>query len=237
MDDTRVFSPFIETGTVLFSDANSKRSLATTERLLPEGLCGGPVLDEDGKVCGIVEGVVPTNHSQELLAGTTCFLSAATIREFLDMAEKYMLEVIVPEKVFRMVEDMKAGDWMVGREENKEHERHAGKEEGPMLDETWQNMVSQLKENCTEREAEAVLATIRSETDEVLEILERDGGDVDEVIREVHARTMAARQHLMQHIEKNPEERQRILDEIEGPAKGKSSSIPPAEFEEKAVKS
>ena len=52
-DDNRVFHPFVEPGKLIY--ASPERFMASTERPLPEGMCGCPVIDKSGKVAGIVE--------------------------------------------------------------------------------------------------------------------------------------------------------------------------------------
>uniref|UniRef100_A0A7S4I5P7 Uncharacterized protein n=1 Tax=Odontella aurita TaxID=265563 RepID=A0A7S4I5P7_9STRA len=106
-DDERTFFPFSEPGHLIF--ASPERLLAETDRPLPEGLCGGPTIDGDGRVAGIVEGIVPLDHDDERLRGAAAFLPSPLVRDFIQWAEKEMLERIVPKKVFDKVCEIKAG--------------------------------------------------------------------------------------------------------------------------------
>lgn len=56
---------------------------------LPQGLCGGPVINADGKVCGVVEGIVPMNHPDPTLAGAAAFIPVHVLKTFVDFAGEY----------------------------------------------------------------------------------------------------------------------------------------------------
>ena len=71
-EDSRVFYPYQETGKLAFHTKD--RFFAKTPEPLPEGLCGGPVLDESGAVCGIVEGIVDKKHPNKEIAGSAAFM-------------------------------------------------------------------------------------------------------------------------------------------------------------------
>eukprot|EP00696_Hemimastix_kukwesjijk_P000272 gnl/Hemi2/10390_TR3582_c0_g1_i1.p1 gnl/Hemi2/10390_TR3582_c0_g1~~gnl/Hemi2/10390_TR3582_c0_g1_i1.p1 ORF type:complete len:289 (+),score=54.90 gnl/Hemi2/10390_TR3582_c0_g1_i1:46-867(+) len=69
---------------------------STAARPSPLGMCGGPVLAEDGECAGIIFGRVcrPDEDNQtigqKLLSDTTCFLDPTVLREFLTEVELQM---------------------------------------------------------------------------------------------------------------------------------------------------
>lgn len=72
------------------------QSFAKTAPVLTDGMCGGPVLlsssdmtdGEKGKVCGIVEGIVPTTHPSDDLKGLAVFVDSNTITKFINDVEQ-----------------------------------------------------------------------------------------------------------------------------------------------------
>jgi hypothetical protein len=82
-EDTRMFFPYQETGKLAFHTRD--RFFATTPQPLPEGLCGGPVLDKNGMVCGIVEGIVSKTHTNKDIAGSVseCLVEVLSKSSFL----------------------------------------------------------------------------------------------------------------------------------------------------------
>jgi hypothetical protein len=67
------------------------QSFSKTLPVLTDGMCGGPVLfAEQGvsKVCGIVEGIVPTSHPSDDLKGLACFVDSKIISKFIDDLEQ-----------------------------------------------------------------------------------------------------------------------------------------------------
>ncbi|KAL9180262.1 hypothetical protein ACHAXT_008232 [Thalassiosira profunda] len=114
VDDERIFHPYSALGTLTL--ASPDRFLARTGGgSLPEGLCGGPVIklpnetNEDAPLTirGVVEGIVPPNHENPQLAGLASFLPSYRMREFVDFAERVMLEHIIDPELFTRVVDMK----------------------------------------------------------------------------------------------------------------------------------
>jgi hypothetical protein len=92
-DDTRIFLPYSATGYLIFGNAD--RFLALTSTPLPEGLCGGPAIDKDGKVCGVVEGIMPEDYPDKRMAGAASFIPSAQLGSFIDFAEELMLKEIL----------------------------------------------------------------------------------------------------------------------------------------------
>jgi hypothetical protein len=233
---------------------------------LPEGLCGGPAIqllsatsyvnntstggDIPLVVRGVVEGIVPTNHESRELAGLASFLPSYRVREFVDYAERIMLEQIIDKDLFRKVVDLKENKdrrgttYATGREaevhelidanddvdDDKDEdelpddpilratlEGMSEDSDTPRIDSEYQEIIASLRENHTPEEVDAILATVERERDEVIKIMETEGGDMDDVIKAVRRKTY--------------EEKNRILDEIEtelrgqmSPKEGKTSS-------------
>lgn len=205
-DDTRVFNPFKETGSLFY--ASRERFLAKTDRPLPEGLCGGPALDTEGNVAGIVEGIVPLNHENKRLAGAAAFLPSPVLREFITWAERAMLQQIVPEQLFNKIVDVKNGKAlneegttvtsptsMPGDPEGSGVE--AMNEEADNLERAYEEMMASLSKTHTPEQVAAIKATVEREQQEVMDIMSTEGGDLDEAITRVRARTRQRQEEIM----------------------------------------
>eukprot|EP00978_Attheya_sp_CCMP212_P045071 scaffold332750_cov51-Attheya_sp.AAC.1 len=204
-DDERIFFPFSENGSLIF--ASPERILASTERPLPEGLCGGPALDLDGDVCGVVEGIVPMNHENKSMAGAASFIPSPRIRDFLDFAEHEMLQKIVPDDVFKKVVNIKAGNELNANEKEMEMapSSSSSPQEGSEIEGLYGNIVESMRKHHTVEEVDAILATVDKERKEVTEYLEKEGGDVDEAIAMVRERANKGRAKIMNEIIENKE--------------------------------
>jgi len=210
-DDTRVFMPYTDTGNLIF--ASPERFLASTSTgPLPEGLCGGPVLDSDGKVCGVVEGIVPTDHEDERIAGAASFLPNYATKEFIDAAERFMLEQILPNNMFQQVVGFKDGKGLNEglKELNAEDAETAlsgntGNQvtSGDMAkaEKEYDDLVAEISKHTTKENMDAIMNTVQREREEVIDILSREGGDMDEVVQRVRMRTIERRNELIKQIE------------------------------------
>jgi hypothetical protein len=85
--------PFSSTGQPLYR--TPYQVFSKTKDVLPNGMCGGPVLTTEKVekeyrkiVCGIVEGIVPSSNPVEKLRQTAVFVEAREIREFLNAIEE-----------------------------------------------------------------------------------------------------------------------------------------------------
>lgn len=239
-DDERVFHPYSSLGTLSF--ASPDRFLSQTKGgPLPEGLCGGPVIQipasgTSGKqppmnIRGVVEGIVPTNHENSQIAGHASFLPSYRIREFVDFAERIMLEQIIDSDLFQRCVEMKErknktrgtvygedGNILDSEDDDNEPldpkllagiEGTGDDKNTPQLDREFQDIVSSLHEKHSPEEVDAILATVERERKEVAEILEKEGGDVDDVIERVRRKTYEEKEKLMKEI----------MDEMTGPSK------------------
>lgn len=196
-DDNRVFYPFVEPGKLIYK--SPERFLASTQRPLPEGMCGCPVIDKSGKIAGMVEGIVPLNHQDKNIAAAACFLPLPLLKEFTDASERFLLQQIVPDDLFQEIVTLK------GDEDTEQ-----GKDEVNMDEDVIQhdldNTMTRLKEHHSTDEVEAINATIQREKDEVLEILAKEGGDMDEIIALVRKRTLETREAISELLEKAKQE-------------------------------
>lgn len=262
-DDERSFHPYSSLGTLTM--ASPDRFLAQTKAgPLPEGLCGGPVIQLPNKttadgnnnskdtglltIRGVVEGIVPTNHENKQLAGMASFLPAYRVREFVDFAERVMLEQIIDKDLFKKVVDMKEkkeqkGTTYANRNGNELHELNTNengdsprkpssseedddddddelkladepnlragfegmaREESdtPQIDSDYQEIVASLRENHSAEEVDAILATVEREREEVIKIMDKEGGDMDDVIKAVRRKTYEEKDRILKEIEK-----------------------------------
>ncbi|GMH98223.1 hypothetical protein TrVE_jg14262 [Triparma verrucosa] len=61
------------------------QSFASTKKILTMGMCGGPVLNNNNDVIGMVEGIVPKGASKDdLLEGMVAFIGGNVIEEFVE---------------------------------------------------------------------------------------------------------------------------------------------------------
>jgi gas vesicle protein len=242
-EDDRIFHPYFASGTQSFGSPD--RFLAKTPSPLPEGLCGGPVLttQHDNKqplfIRGVVEGIVPPNHENAELAGAASYLPSYRVREFIDFAERIMLEQIVDEDVFQRVIDIKErklasrgtvyGEDQMNGGSNKDGEDDeitdpniltnieglSEDDDTPNIDKAYQEIVSSLRQHHTPEEVDAILATVEREKKEVIEILEKDGGDMDDAIAKVRQRTYEERDRVLKELQEqmqNGSDESKVID-------------------------
>jgi hypothetical protein len=191
-EDTRVFYPYQETGKLTFHTRD--RFFATTPEPLPEGLCGGPVLDDKGMVCGIVEGIVDKSHSNKEIAGSAAFMPNYMMTPFIEFAERFMLQRILPKGLFQKAVTAKTTNNLGGGIFQKDQEGQFQPGGSNAWEESFDRAVEQLKKNHSKEEVDAIMNTIQRERNEVLDILDKEGGDLDEVAERVRNRTMQIRE-------------------------------------------
>jgi hypothetical protein len=191
-EDSRVFYPYQETGKLAFHTRD--RFFAMTPEPLPEGLCGCPVLDKNEAVCGIVEGIVDKNHSNKDIAGSAAFMPNYIMTPFIEFAERFMLQRILPKGLFQKAVTAKTTNTIGGGIFQKDQGGRFQPGSMTAWEETFDRAVEQLKKNHSKEEVEAILNTIQRERKEVLDILDKEGGDLDEVAERVRTRTMQIRE-------------------------------------------
>lgn len=200
-EDGRVFYPYNESGKLSFHTRD--RFFATTPEPLPEGLCGGPVLDSNDMVCGIVEGIVSKDHKNKDIAGSAALMPNYVMAPFIDYAERFMLQKILPKNLFKKAVTAKETGQLGGGIFQKDDQGNMQPSGSSLTyEEAFDRAVDQLKENHTEEEVNAILNTVQRERKEVLEILDKEGGDLDEVAERVRARTLQVREMIHEEYRK-----------------------------------
>jgi hypothetical protein len=198
IEDLRVFYPHKEIGKLSFH--TNDRFFATTPEPLPEGLCGAPVLDSDGELCGTVEGIVPVDHKDERLAGSAAFIPSYVLASFVDYVERGLLQLIMPEDLFQMAVTAKKTNSIGGGLFKADKDGNYTKETN--WEEAHDRALKALKKRYTQKEVDAILDTVAEESKEVLEIMDREGGDMDEIVQRVRAKTMQIRAMVRDQYEK-----------------------------------
>ena len=199
-EDTRVFYPYQESGKLAFHTKD--RFFATAPDPLPEGLCEGPVFDKNGYVCGIVEGIVDKNHSNKDIAGSAAFMPNYMMTPFIDYAERLMLQRVLPKGLFQRAVAAKTTNSLGGGIFQKDSEGQFQPGTNASWEEAFDRAVEQLKKNHRKEEVDAILATIQRERKEVIEIMEKDGGDMTEIIERVRRRTLEIRELIHEEYRK-----------------------------------
>lgn len=193
-DDPRVFFPYKTEGSLQFHTKD--RFFATTPEPLPEGLCGGPVLDANDDVCGIVEGIVPKDHANKNIAGSAAFMPNYVMQPFIEYAERFMLQNILPPGLFQKAVTAKTTNSIGGGIFEKDKQGRYQPGSHAAWEEAFDRAVDQLKQNHSAQEVEAILNTVQRERREVMDILDKEGGDLDEVAQRVRMRTLQIREMI-----------------------------------------
>jgi hypothetical protein len=153
-------------------------------------------LDTSGDLCGCVEGIVPVNHADERLAGSAAFIPSYVVAAFVDYIERGLLEKIMPPELFQMTVTAKATGSVGG----------IGSEHGTNnYEEAYEAAVTKLRGKYSDQEVEAIMQTIQEERDQVLEILNSEGGDVQDIMQRVRAKTVAIREMVLQKYREEKE--------------------------------
>jgi hypothetical protein len=184
-EDSRVFFNYKETGILSFYTED--RFFATTAKPLPQGLCGAPVTDKDGDVCGTVEGVVPMGHENKQFAGAAAFLPSFVMQVFIDFVERSMVQQMMPTELFEMIKGAKNSNSIGGGIFKKDKD---GKFTAPTSwDVEYERAVTRLKSNYSKEEFEKIMDVIQSQRDDVLDTFDTEGGDMDQIIEKVRTKT------------------------------------------------
>lgn len=184
-DDNRAFFTYKETGILNFHTED--RFFATTPKPLPQGLCGAPVTDCDGDVCGTVEGVVPVAHPNKNLAGAAAFLPSFVMQVFIDFVERGIVEKMMPPDLFQTVVSAKNSNSIGGgifrKDENGKFTN------ATTWDVEYDRALSRLKTSYSKEEYDKIMDVIQSQRDDVLETFDKEGGDMDKIIEKVRIKT------------------------------------------------
>lgn len=186
-EDTRVFAPYKENGVLSFHTED--RFFCTTPKPLPEGLCGAPALDTDGDLCGVVEGIVPTDHKNEKLAGAAAFLPSYELEAFVDLVERGLVQKIMPSDLYQMVVESKKTNTISG-----------GQSED--WEATYDETIEELKKRYSKEELDQILASVERERKEAMEMFQKEGGDLDEIIERVRTKSLQIREMIRDQYRK-----------------------------------
>jgi hypothetical protein len=183
--DNRQFLPYRVSGTLAFHTED--RFFATTPEPLPEGLCGAPVLDADGDLCGTVEGIVPLAHKNEKLAGAASFLPSFMMQAFVDYIERGMVHAMMPKELFKEVEISKKTNSIGGGLFTKAPGDGPGQHTGTTTwDQEYDKALHIMKSQYSQEEYDAILNIVEEEHKEVLETFKKEPeADLDEIIDRV----------------------------------------------------
>ena len=203
-EDERVFLPYQSTGQLAFHTKD--RFFATTPEPLPEGLCGGPVLDKDGKVCGIVEGIVAADHANKDIAGSAAFMPNYVMTPFIEFAERFMLQKVLPKNLFQQAVTAKTTNQLGGGVLQTQEDGRYSPGTTVSVEEAFDRAVEQLEKNHTKEEVDAIMGTIRRERKEAMNILEKEGGDLTEILERVRRRTLDVREQIIEDYRQNHQE-------------------------------
>jgi uncharacterized protein YfkK (UPF0435 family) len=193
--DLRVFYPYSQNGVLSFH--TDDRFFASTADPLPEGLCGAPVIDADGDLCGTVEGIVPVNHKNKQLAGSAAFIPSHVMKPFIDYVQRGLLEKMMPPDLFQMVITAKKTN-SIGGGVFKPDGRGGYKDSD--WEEAYDMALENLKRRYSPQEVHAILQTVARERDEVLDIMEKEGGDMDEIMHRVRLKTLQMREMIRDQV-------------------------------------
>ena len=158
-------------------------------------------------VCGIVEGIVPKDHSNKDIAGSAAFMPNYVMTPFLDFAERFMLQKILPKGLFQKAVTAKTTGHLGGGIFQKDAQgRYQPAGNSTSYEEAFDRAVDQLKQNHSEEEVEAILNTVQRERREVMEIMDKEGGDLDEIAERVRQRTLQVREMIHEEYRQAQEE-------------------------------
>jgi hypothetical protein len=183
--DNRQFLPYRVSGTLAYHTED--RFFATTPEPLPEGLCGAPVIDADGDLCGTVEGIVPLAHKNEKLAGAAAFMPSFMMQAFVDYIERGMLHAMMPKELFEQVEISKKTNSVGGGLFTKAPGDRPGTFTGATTwDQEYDKALHIMKSRYSQKEYDAIMSIVEEENKEVMETFQKDPeADLDEIINRV----------------------------------------------------
>jgi uncharacterized protein YfkK (UPF0435 family) len=200
-EDLRVFFPYSQRGALSFHTED--RFFANTAEPLPEGLCGAPVLDVDGDLCGTVEGIVPVTHKNKQLAGSAAFMPSQVMKPFIDYVQRGLLEKMMPEDLFQMVVTAKKTN-SIGGGVFKPDGRGGYKDSD--WEEAYDVALENLKRRYSPQEVDAIMQTVARERDEVLDIMDKEGGDMGEIMQRVRLKTYQMREMIRDQVRRRQHE-------------------------------
>jgi hypothetical protein len=210
-EDVCVFQEYKDQGHLTFH-TNDRFFATSSKGTLPEGVCGAPVLDKHDNVCGVVEGYVPLHHKDERLAGAAAFLPSYSIAEFVDVVERRMLQQIMPPDLFQMVVTAKKTNSIGGGVFKAP--KGGGSSDGNDAhdasdwDEAYELILKNLKKRHSKEEVDAILQVVQDESEQVMDIMNKEGGDLDEIIARVRDKTLKIREMVHDEYRKSQQQQE-----------------------------
>ena len=205
--------PFQTNGSLQLFSPN--RFLASTDSVLPQGVCGGPIIskkhdnDHDNNICcGIVEGIVPQTHEDKRLAGSASFIPSHTIKHFIDAAEQFMLQQIVPEHLYEAIDRIKQGHHSTSvdstiDDKQPQPQQTKTKFDPKAIQKEYNNVTKHLQDKYTPEVYAKIEEFINKQRQEVIEKIDTEGGDLDEIVKEVATKNI---QQLKDENERSTQE-------------------------------
>lgn len=203
-EDNRIFLPYQEKGILSFHTED--RFFATTPKPLPQGLCGAPVTDAEGDLCGTVEGIVPIDHKNKSLAGSAAFIPSFVMKVFIDFVERSLVERMMPDDLFQMVVTAKKTNSIGGGLFRKDKEGTFTK--GTSWEQEYDRAMANLKKRYTPEEVDKILSTLADQREDVQKIFDKEGGDIDEIIENIHIKTEQIKALVQDQVLKTRKERE-----------------------------
>lgn len=195
----RAFQGYQDHGTLAFH-TEDRFFAPTNSQPLPGGMCGAPVLDSHGTVCGTVEGIVPVDHANSKLAGTAAFLPSYAMQAFVDYVERGIVEKMMPSDLFSMVQTAKKTNSIGGGIFRRDDEGNYTVD--TTLEEEYDKTLARLKEKYSVEEYEEIMESVRKERDEVMGEMNKKGGDLDKIIERVHAKRLQIQSLVQDQVSK-----------------------------------
>jgi hypothetical protein len=229
-EDVRIFQEYKDQGHLTLH-TNDRFFATSSKGPLPEGVCGAPVLDKDDNVCGVVEGYVRLTHKDPHLAGSVAFLPSYSMAAFVEYVERQMLQQIMPPDLFQMVVTAKKTNSIGGGVFKAPKGGGAGDDaysgESADWDEAYESILKNLKKRHSKEEVDAILQVVKDESEQVIEIMNKEGGDLDEIIAHVRAKTLKIREMVHDEYRKSQQQQQQegkeSIEVQETPDKGTKS--------------
>jgi len=154
-------------------------------------------------VCGVVEGIVSKDHSNKDIAGSAALMPNYVMAPFIDYAERFMLQRILPKNLFEKAVTAKTTGQLGGGIFQKDAQGNMQPSGSSLTyEEAFDRAIDQLKESHTPAEVEAILNTVTRERKEVLSIMNKEGGDLDDVVNRVRTRTLQVREMIHEEYRK-----------------------------------
>ena len=96
---------------------------------------------------------------------------------------------------------------------NLHGDQNLKKEDGANLDKAYGEMMENIRHTHSPEQVEAIIGTVEREQQEVLDTIERDGGDLDEIIAKVRTKTRERQMEILQELESDSMQEAEIISD------------------------